>query len=295
MSSPPDNDADERVRRDLHEQNRRSWNRATQAHNGHKRDQAAFLRSGGLTLFPEERSLLGELSGRSLLHLSCNCGQDTLSLARLGARVTGVDISDEAVAFATQLAADSALPGRFERADVYDWLPRAAHERRSFDRVFMSYGVLGWLSDLATLFAGVARVLAPGGRLVLVEFHPFALMLDEQGRFAYPYTSSGVARTEAGGVGDYVGLSGSALSPSGWEDGEHNFVNVEASHEFQWSLADVVAAVLRAGLRLEQLHEWPYANGWQPLAAMRDLGAGRFAAPATHDTLPLMFGLSAAR
>jgi SAM-dependent methyltransferase len=286
---------DDRVRRDLHEQNRRSWNRATLVHNSHKRDQAAFLRGGGLTLFPEERELLGELSGRSLLHLSCNSGQDTLSLARLGARVTGVDISDEAVAFATQLAADSGLPGRFERADVYDWLPRAAHERRSFDRVFMSYGVIGWLSDLTTLMSGVARVLAPGGRLVLLDFHPFAMMLDEQGRFAYPYTTSGVARPETAGVGDYVGLSGSALTPSGWIDGDPGFVNPDHSHEFQWSLADVVDAVLRAGLRLEQLREWPYANGWQPLAGMRDLGAGRFAAPATHDGLPLMFGLSAAR
>jgi SAM-dependent methyltransferase len=292
MTSPVD---DERVRRDLHEQNRRSWNRATQVHNGHKRDQAGFLRAGGLTLFPEERELLGELSGRSLLHLSCNCGQDTLSLARLGARVTGVDISDEAIAFATQLAADSGIPGRFERDDVYDWLPRAAHERRSFDRVFMSYGVVGWLSDLSTLAAGIARVLAPGGRLVLVEFHPFAMMLDEQGRFAYPYSSGGVARHEPSGVGDYVGASGSGLTPSGWLDGDRTFANSDGSHEFQWSLAEIIDAILRAGLRLEQLREWPYANGWHPFADMRDLGAGRFAAPATHEGLPLMFGLSASR
>src|SRR5205807_5965692 len=105
--------------RDLHEDNRRSWNAATRAHNSHKRDQAAFLRGGGSTLFPEELELIGELSGRSLLHLGCNSGQDTLSLARLGARVTGIDISDEAIAFAERLSEESGIAGTFERADVY--------------------------------------------------------------------------------------------------------------------------------------------------------------------------------
>jgi SAM-dependent methyltransferase len=157
------------IDRELHEQNRRSWNAVIAAHNSHKRDQAAFLRGGGTTLFYEERELLGELSGRTLLHLCCNAGQDTLSLARLGAAVTGVDISDEAIAFAQKLSEESAISAQFERADVYDWLSRATRWRHGFDRVFMSYGVLGWLSDLRELFAGIAGVLAPGGRLVLVE------------------------------------------------------------------------------------------------------------------------------
>src|SRR4051812_41634766 len=139
------------IARDLHEANRHSWNAATRAHNSHKVDQAAFLRGGGSTLFPEELELVGELTGRSLLHLCCNAGQDTLSLARRGARTTGIDISDEAIAFAQTLSADSGIAGEFERADVYDWLPRAARERRRFDRVLMTYGVLGWMSDLDLL------------------------------------------------------------------------------------------------------------------------------------------------
>src|SRR5881394_2546580 len=109
------------MQKDAHERNRRSWNEATRAHNSHKHDQAGHLRAGGSTLFPEERELLGELSGRALVHLQCNSGQDTLSLARLGARVTGVDISDEAVTFAQRLSEDSGLAGKFERADIYDW------------------------------------------------------------------------------------------------------------------------------------------------------------------------------
>ena len=91
------------IRRPLHEQNRLAWNEATRAHNSHKGDQAAFLRGGGSTLFPEEIELLGDLRDRPLVHLQCNAGQDTLSIAsRLGARVTGVDISDEAIDFARQ-------------------------------------------------------------------------------------------------------------------------------------------------------------------------------------------------
>jgi SAM-dependent methyltransferase len=284
------------VRRDLHEQNRRSWNLATRAHNSHKRDQAAFLRGGGSTLFPEERELLGDLSERSLLHLCCNAGQDTLSLALLGARVTGVDISDEAIAFAERLSAESGVPGCFERGDVYEWLARAKDGQRAFDRVFMSYGVLGWLSDLRALADGIAAVLAPGGRFVLVEFHPFAMMFDGDGRLAYPYTTTGEARREAAGVEDYVALrGGAALTPSGWLDGERDFANPEPVYEFFWGVADVISAVVDSGLQLEQFREWPYANAWQPYAGMRHLGGHRYSAPAGMPELPLMFGLSARR
>ena len=87
------------LKKDLHERNRLSWNAATQAHNSHKRDQAGFLRRGGSTLYKEEIELLGDVTGLSLVHLQCNSGQDTLSWAARGARVTGVDISDEAIAF----------------------------------------------------------------------------------------------------------------------------------------------------------------------------------------------------
>ncbi len=87
------------MRNDLHEANRLSWNAATRAHNSHKLDQAGFLRRGGTTLFPEELALLGDVRGLRIAHLQCNAGQDSLSLAARGALVTGVDISDEAIAF----------------------------------------------------------------------------------------------------------------------------------------------------------------------------------------------------
>ena len=154
--------------KDLHEENRRAWNVATEAHNSHKHDQAAFLRNGGSTLFPEEIELLGDIHGKTLLHLQCNAGQDTLSLARLGASVTGVDISDTAINFARQLAVDSGIPATFHRADVYDWLAQAAPGPERFDVVFRSYGTIIWLSDIPAWARGIAAILKPGGRFVLV-------------------------------------------------------------------------------------------------------------------------------
>lgn len=148
---------------------RRSWNVATRNHNAHKGDQARRLREGWDTLFPEELALLGPLEGRALVHLQCNAGQDSLCLARRGARVTGVDLSDEAVAFARRLSAESGIPAAFEQAEVVSWLHRAAER---FDVAFSSYGAVGWLPDLAAWASGLRRVLAPGGRFVLVEFHP---------------------------------------------------------------------------------------------------------------------------
>eukprot|EP01031_Cornospumella_fuschlensis_P046055 gene46055-56377_t len=202
-----------RLRRDLHEANRASWNAATLAHQTHKRDEAAFFRAGGTTLFPEELALLGDVRGLRLLHLQCNAGQDTLSLAQLGATVVGVDISDTAIHAATELSRATGLAATFARADVYDWL--AAAPSAEFDLVFCSYGSLPWLSDLPTWARGVARVLRPGGRFVCIEFHPLVAVLDENLQLRHDYFLADAPLTTPGGVGDYVADSATALTPSG--------------------------------------------------------------------------------
>ena len=281
--------------RNLHEQNRLSWNAATAAHNSHKGDQAAFFRAGGDTLFPEELELLGELDGVELLHLQCNAGQDTLSLARRGARVTGVDISDEAVRFARELSEASGIAGSFERSDVYDWLEAAGREGRRFDVVFSSYGAVGWLSDLAAWARGIAGVLRPGGRFVLVEFHPAAMMLGEDLRPAWPYSSGGAPIESRDGVGDYVARSGDGLLHGvEFQPGVQDFQNPQPSWEFAWGIADVVTALMDAGLALETLCEWPYSNGCVLFPAMRHEGRRFYAPPGTPD-LPLMFGVALTR
>ncbi|EDM81838.1 hypothetical protein PPSIR1_05208 [Plesiocystis pacifica SIR-1] len=290
--------------RALREANRASWNVATAAHNRHKRDQAAWLRAGGELLFPEDYALLGPLEGAKLLHLQCNSGQDTVCLARAGASVTGVDISDEAIAFARGLASEleQALGPRtpsFERADIYDWLPTARAAGRRFDKVYSSYGVICWLPDLRAWAEGIAGVLRPGGTFVLVEFHPFMQCFDETGARVFPYL--GAARGEVlsvdEGVSDYVGESGAALAPTGFvplPEGEA-FTNPNPCHEFAWSLADLFGALRDAGLRVEAFEEHPHCNGWR---CFDDLvldpdNDRRWVFPPGQPTIPLTYGLRA--
>ena len=245
----------------LHEENRRAWNAGTEAHNSHKRDQAAFFRRGGSTLFPEELQLLGDIAGRSLVHLQCNAGQDSLSLAARGAVVTGVDISDTAIDFARQLAADSGIPATFHRADVYDWLAAAAAGPERFDIAFSSYGAIVWLSDLGAWARGIAQILKPAGRFVLVEFHPFASIFGWDWRLEQSYFGEGRPVSFEHGIGDYVALAGAALVPSGFVEGVQDFFNPHPGHEFQWPVSDVIQSLIDTGLQLRSFRDYHYDNG----------------------------------
>ena len=282
------------LRKDLHEANRASWNEATRQHNSHKRDQAAFLRGGGSTLFPEELELLGDVRGLRVLHLLCNSGQDTLSLAARGAIVTGVDISDEAITFATRLAADSGLTADWLRADVLEWLPDAAARGLKFERVFCSYGVVGWLSDLELWARGVHGVLAPGGHFAYVEVHPLVWSFDEQFRATKdPYFAPGHVFVDP--VGDYVGKSGELLAPSGFIASPRPYLNPHPAHSFQWTLGDIVTALASAGLIIERLEEYPFLNGVRSIASLVEREGRRLYPPDGVASVPLMFGLRARR
>ncbi len=289
----------EGIRRHLHEANRLSWNAATRVHNQHKRDQAAWLRQGGEMLFPEELELLDELAGKRLVHLQCNSGQDSLCLARRGAEVTGVDISDEAIEFARELSRATGISATFERADIYDWLPRAALDGRRFDLAFCSYGALCWLSDLRAWARGVAELLEPGGALVVVEFHPLALCFDEQFQLSWSYfgASEGEVVTHAEGVGDYVGYSGDGLAPMGLVEpgaaGSTANQNPHPAHEFMWTIADRLQALVEAGLAIERYEEYPYSNGCKLFDDMVLASNRRFVMPPDRPAFPLMYGLRA--
>ncbi len=276
-----------------HETNRLSWNEGTKAHNSHKGDQAAFFRAGGSTLFPEESRLLGDINGETLLHLQCNCGQDSLSIARhLGGIVTGVDISDEAIRFARKLSRDSGIKARYVRADIYDFFTNASER---FDIVFSSYGALCWLSDLAAWGRGIAGCLKPGGRFVLVDFHPALVMFDGKWRLKHDYMG-GVPRELVSGVGDYVALTGAAAEIDNLLPGQRDFRNPFPGVEFQWGIAEVVTAMLDASLSLAHLAEYTYCNGFKPMIDMVDLGKRQYAMPARFPkTFPLMFSLIAER
>lgn len=275
-----------------HEANRKSWNEATKVHNSHKGDQAAFLGNGGSTLFPEEIDLLGDIKGMSLLHLQCNSGQDTLSIAsHLGAQVTGVDISDEAIDFARRLSTESGIPAVFHRADVYDWFSQT--DAQQFDVVFSSYGAIGWLSDLKAWAKGIHMVLKPGGRFVLVEFHPLPLIYETDWTLAYDYMGGDISFNQYG-VGDYVAESGGGLTHTGVKiEDAPNFKNPHPAYEFCWGLADTITALLEAGFQLTTFTEYPYSNGWKPFPNMRELPGRRMALPEEMPVLPFMFGIGA--
>ncbi|GAM25947.1 hypothetical protein SAMD00019534_091220 [Acytostelium subglobosum LB1] len=275
----------------VHELNRLSWNSATLAHNSHKGDQAELFRNGHCTLFPEEKELLGHVSGRSLLHLQCNSGQDTLSLARLGAKVTGVDISDEAISFAQTLSANSNIPATFIRDDILHWMSEAAKRGVKFDRVFTSYGTIVWIADLKAWARGIASLLAtgPDSRFVIVDFHPFALYFDQQWKPTYDYFNRDAI--EESGVGDYVADSGDGLGSV--HSGVVDFVNPHKSYEHFHGLGDIINALASAGLVIECVNEYPYSNGWKGFDGMVDIGGKRMVPPSNIPKIPLMYGISA--
>lgn len=279
--------------RSLREQNRRSWNAVVGAHESHRGDQARLLRAGGTTLFPEELELLGNLAGETLAHLQCNSGGDSLSLAQLGAEVEGVDLSDEAVRAARALSEKTGIPARFERADVNEWLADAARQGRRFDVVYSSYGVVCWLPDLERWATGIAGILRPGGRFVLVDFHPAAEVFDRDWRLVRDYPAGGEPLRLGEGVGDYVGESAGGLTPAGFSEGVRGFENPEPCHLFRWGLGELVTALAGAGLRISAFEEYPYANGERHFSSMRELSGRRMAPPEGVPNLPLMYGLRA--
>ena len=258
------------------QRNRALWDAWTDVHYGSAfYDVDGFL-AGRCTLNPLELDEVGDVGGRSLLHLQCHFGLDTLSWARRGARVTGVDLSPEAIRRARALAERSGIAARFIEADLYE-LPR--HELGEFDLVFTSYGVLPWLPDLTGWAAVVAAHLRPGGALHLVEFHPVVFMLDDDGeRVRWPYLPTGEA-IPMEVKGSYADADAD-VSATSWE----------------WShgLGEVVTALLEAGLRLEWLREHP-RSPYDVLPYLERRAEGDYGVRGGRDDLPLLFSLKAVR
>lgn len=255
--------------------NRALWDARTKHHVGSKfYDVEGFL-AGSNSLSALELELLGDVSGKALLHLQCHFGQDTLSLARMGAQATGLDFSGEAVRAARELAERAGLAATFIEADVLE--PRPELDGR-FDIVFTSYGVLGWLPDLGVWGAHIARYLKPGGRLVLVEFHPVAWMFDPAfTRVAYSYFNRArIEETETGTYADPAAAIGLT------------------SHTWNHSLADTCTALLDAGLRIDRFgeHDGSPHGCFQPGVKNAD---GLFRIAGLEGKLPLVFHLVASR
>jgi SAM-dependent methyltransferase len=217
------------VNRDIVEANRRSWNLIA-------RRRAAQLPAGGETLAPFERDLAGDVNGRHVVHLACSFGDEVLAWARLGARATGVDISDVAVEIATRRAEGAA---DFRCADMGN-LPE---DLAGIDLFYLSWGAICWVPDPAGFAAHLAERLKPGGAILLCDHHPVWEVLAEDGQ------------NNLAVVGDYFGRQRPntdqhrSKRPAGAKD--------EPFRPFVWPVSDVVMAFVQAGLRLDAFFEAP--------------------------------------
>jgi len=171
--------------------NKMLWNQLVPLHVKSALYDVEGFKSGKIPLGRLEREELGPVAGKRLCHLLCHFGVDTLSFARLGADVTGYDISDKALEAARGLARDCALEARFVEGDIAEVGRKLSGP---YDLVYMSWGAIGWIADLERLARDVAALLGPGGRYYLIDYHPLVNALSESWRpdgpgpaFAYDY------------------------------------------------------------------------------------------------------------
>ncbi|MBT8255512.1 MAG: class I SAM-dependent methyltransferase [Bacteroidia bacterium] len=229
------------------ETNRQTWNKKVGIHANSDFYDLPGFKAGKSSLNYYEKNALGDVSGKSLLHLQCHFGMDTLSWTRMGATCVGVDISEEGIKLARALNNELGLNAEFVCCNVLD---TSQHISQHFDIVFSSYGTIGWLPDLKPWAKMIAERLKPGGIFYLIEFHPITWMFDYT--VHPPQMKYGYHQKEA----IYEEYEGTYA-----EDGQEKMV----SKEYGWnhSLSEVVNALIDAGLFLEYLHEYdasPYES-----------------------------------
>ncbi len=247
------------------ETNRDSWDRRTVDHvDSRFYDVEGFL-AGNTSLNPIELTEVGEVCGLTMLHLQCHFGLDTLSWARLGAQVCGLDFSPAAIAQARALAQQTGNDAQFVCADVYD----AAQHVGQFDRVYSSYGVLEWLPEMGRWARVVADALSPGGVLNLIEFHPYSYALD--------------------GDAYFNGGKPQVLRESSYTE---NALEELPLHVWSHPVSDVINALLSSGLELLHFNEFPYSpyNCFQGLVEREP---GRYVRGDSAIDVPMLYSIKA--
>jgi SAM-dependent methyltransferase len=240
------------------------------------------LRNGGISLHELEMAEVGEVVGKQLLHLQCHIGTDSLSWARKGAIVTGVDFSQAAISRARQLAEDLALPATFVQSNVYD-LPD--HLSAQFDVVFSSYGAINWLHELTSWAEIISQCLKPGGFFYIVDTHPMLLTLDETPsddpqtlRLAHPYfeQTNPLRFTDAGSYAD-----------------RELPTNANVTYEWMHSLSEILMSLIEAELAIEMFREHHICH-WKALPCCIQGTDHLFRLPEElTDRVPLLFSLKA--
>lgn len=269
------------------EANRNLWDEWSLIHEKSEVYNLSGFLAGKNSLHSLELAELGpeiapdENGPKSLLHLQCHVGLDTLSWARLGAKATGVDFSDKAVQLARSLNEQLGLDVEFICSNLYD-LPGRLDAQ--FDIVYTSYGVLVWLPDIPKWAAIAAHFVKPGGIFYIAEFHPFAYIFDDEEqkelKVRYPYFSRRDP-LEFKTQGSYADRN----------------AKVEQPVEYEWThnLGDILTALISAGLRIDYLHEFPYAvNPFSP-HLMEKGEDGYWRLKDKRDSIPLMYSIKAIR
>ncbi|WP_124641375.1 MULTISPECIES: class I SAM-dependent methyltransferase [Amniculibacterium] len=255
--------------------NRQSWNNRVDAHlKSDFYDLDNFLK-GKNSLNDIELDLLGDVQGKSILHLQCHFGQDSISLERLGARVTGVDLSDKAIEKAKEIAQKANCNTKFICCDIYD-LPKHLDEK--FDFVFTSYGTIGWLPDMDRWAEIVSTFLKPNGKFVFVEFHPVVWMFDDNfEKVGYNYFNSGaIVETENGTYAD--------------KNAEITQTSVMWNH----GLGEVVSALIKNGLEINSLEEYDYSP-YNCFNKTIEFEPNRYRIKHLEDNIPLVYSITASR
>jgi SAM-dependent methyltransferase len=264
-----------------HEKNRAMWDVKAPLHLVSAGYDVAGFKAGCNQLRAHEIADLGNVSGKELIHLQCHFGLDTLSWARLGARVTGLDFSAPAVLAATDLARQTGIDATFVTSDVYD--AAAAVGGRTFDIVYTGVGALCWLPDMNGWARVVHDLLRPGGQLYLFEFHPVKWMIEGSAPNSIEIRDSYFTPPE--GCSEFGGVTYMDSS-----------IPAAATPTVQWShpLGEVVTALAQAGLRIESLRELDrdVLHQWEDMVRTED---GMYRMPPNTPSLPLMYSLRARR
>ena len=260
---------------DYIEKNKASWNNKTDYHiNSDFYDMDNFLK-GKSSLNDIELKLLGEITGKTILHLQCHFGQDSISLARMGAAVTGVDLSDKAISKATGIAKQLDATADFICCNIYD-LPK--HLDKKFDIVFTSYGTIGWLPDLDQWAAIVSKYLMPGGKFVFAEFHPVIWMYDDDfENVKYNYSKSDPIIETVSGT--YADRSAPITTETvNWNHG----------------ISEVVNSLIKHGLEINILNEYDYSP-YNCFNKTEEFEPGKFRIKHFGNMIPMVYAILATK
>ena len=257
------------------EENKKSWNKRTAVHKDSAFYDLDSFKKGKSSLNKIELEELGDVSGKSLLHLQCHFGMDTMSWARAGASCVGVDLSDEAINLAKEVNAELNLDAEFVCCNVYDL---KQHLDKKFDIVFTSYGTIGWLPDLDAWAAIIAHFLKPGGTFYIADFHPALWMMDDHfEQVKYSYFNTEVITEE---------ISGS------YSDRNAPIKSIE--HGWNHPFSEILNALLTHGLQITLFNEFSYS----PYNCFNNLEQGAddmWRIKGMDEKLPMMYSIKAVK